>query len=152
MPAGTGRDTARLMLQTMLATRFSLKFHFDQKDVPVYALVAAKGGFKLSEVEDTHRSMSRSEPGHYSVDQTSMGSLALHLSLAAGRPVLDLTGLKGVYKIDLRWAPADDESAWNGRDPGILGALDQAGLHLESQKKPYQILIIDHIDRTPTAN
>jgi uncharacterized protein (TIGR03435 family) len=37
-----------LMLQSLLEDRFSLKTHRETKDLPVYALVAAKGGLKLA--------------------------------------------------------------------------------------------------------
>ena len=38
---------SRLMLQTLLADRFHLKVHIETKELPVYALVVAKGGAKL---------------------------------------------------------------------------------------------------------
>lgn len=41
-------DQARLMLQTLLADRFQLKVHHEIRELPVYALVPAKGGSKLT--------------------------------------------------------------------------------------------------------
>ena len=39
---------SRLMLQSLLAERFHLKVHIETKELPVYALVIAKGGAKLT--------------------------------------------------------------------------------------------------------
>ena len=40
-------EIARRMLQTLLAERFQLKLHRETRELPVYALVAGKGGPKL---------------------------------------------------------------------------------------------------------
>jgi len=49
VPAGTGRDQVRPMLQSLLEDRFQMKTHRDSKEFAVYALVVAKGGPKLKE-------------------------------------------------------------------------------------------------------
>ena len=41
------RDQIFLMLQSLLEERYQLTFHREMRELPVYALVAAKGGFKL---------------------------------------------------------------------------------------------------------
>ena len=41
------RDQIFLMLQSLLEDRFQLKIHRETRQLPVYALVAAKGGLKL---------------------------------------------------------------------------------------------------------
>jgi uncharacterized protein (TIGR03435 family) len=147
MPADTSKETAQLMLRTMLADRFGLKFHNEQKDVGMFALVAAKGGFKLTEVETEGGSRSMSRPGSYSCDRITMSRLAAYLTPKAGRPVIDMTGLKGAYKIELRWS--SDEAS---DEAGLLASLGQVGLHLEPQTRPYTILVIDHVERKPTPN
>src|SRR5258707_1005426 len=53
MPAGVEQDklrgNMREMMQVLLEDRFKLKFHRETKELPVYALVAAKGGVKMKE-------------------------------------------------------------------------------------------------------
>ncbi len=44
-------DQARRMLQTLLADRFQLKLHHEQRELPVYALVPGKNGSKLVPTE-----------------------------------------------------------------------------------------------------
>jgi uncharacterized protein (TIGR03435 family) len=48
VPPGTTKDQFRLMLQGLLAERFSLKVHRESRVLPVYTLVVAKGGPKLT--------------------------------------------------------------------------------------------------------
>jgi uncharacterized protein (TIGR03435 family) len=47
LPAGTDKDQVPEMLQALLADRFKLKVHKENKEQPVYGLVVAKGGHKL---------------------------------------------------------------------------------------------------------
>ena len=82
------------------------------------------------------------------------------------RLVVDQTGLTGVYDIDLEWVPP--AGLPDGRDnPGagdfprraaatkansIFGALEAAGLRLQSAKQDFDYLVVDHVDRVPSAN
>ena len=45
------REQAAPMLRSMLADRFKLKVHHETRELPVYALVVAKGGFKLKQAQ-----------------------------------------------------------------------------------------------------
>ena len=49
MPDGAKEDQVPEMLQGLLAERFKVKIHKENRDQPVYALVVAKGGAKLKE-------------------------------------------------------------------------------------------------------
>jgi uncharacterized protein (TIGR03435 family) len=49
MPEGSTKEQAPKMLQTLLAERFQLKVHRENRENNVYALVVAKGGPKLKE-------------------------------------------------------------------------------------------------------
>ena len=54
IPKGSSKEDVKLMLQNLLAERFKLALHKESKELPIYALVVAKGGAKLKEtVEDT---------------------------------------------------------------------------------------------------
>jgi uncharacterized protein (TIGR03435 family) len=75
-----------------------------------------------------------------------MDHLAAFLSrprMGLGRPVLDKTGLEGVFDFTLDWTP--------DAPPSIFTALeDQLGLKLEPQKAPIEMLIVDHVEKIPT--
>ena len=50
LPEGGSRAQVPEMLQALLADRFHVKLHKDKKELPIYALVLAKGPLKLTEV------------------------------------------------------------------------------------------------------
>ena len=163
------------MLQALLVDRFKLVVHKDVREVPVYALVVAKGGQKLHQSDQsgidgaTPRVPSRAggtEPrsGHLIFKNESMSDFAWALSRMAGigdRLVVDNTGLKGSYDFELMFAKdsappatADGrEPVMHSQDPSIFSALqDQLGLKLEPKKIPVDVLIIDSADKIPTQN
>jgi hypothetical protein len=63
-----------------------------------------------------------------------------------GRPVLDRTGISGLYDFTLGWMP--DDAA-----PSLFTALqEQLGLRLDAQKGSVEVLVIDSMERKPTLN
>ena len=77
----------------------------------------------------------------------------------SGNPsiVIDKTGLTGDYEIVLEQkAPPAGITAEEALDqlhnPWFLKALDTLGLKLEKQKVPVDTIVIDSIEKTPTAN
>lgn len=51
-PPDTNADTLRLMMQNLLAERFKLAVHHEQKPAPVYALVVGKKAPRLVKAND----------------------------------------------------------------------------------------------------
>jgi uncharacterized protein (TIGR03435 family) len=140
------------MLQALLIDRFKLKFHRENKDVSGFALVVAKNGpkFKETKSEDVDVDFGPSfkpQPGQpvvLNATRFTMELLASVLSVAGSGPVVDKTGLTGVYDFNLNW----DET--NG--PSIFTAVnEQLGLRLESQKVPVSFFIFESAQR-PAAN
>ena len=72
------------------------------------------------------------------------------------RPVLDETGLKGVYDFTvdtsgLGFAGREPEGDLKG--PSIFTAVqNDLGLKLEARKQPVQVLVIDSVNKIPTEN
>ncbi len=144
------------MLQALLADRFQLKLHRDSRILPVYALELAKGGPKIKASEAPGMS-SRSSHGHVTVTGISMHEWATYLTRRTGRPVVDLTGLDGLYDFSLDWTPSEAEASLEPPDPDHPRSTDMAegpslftamqeqlGLKLESKKLPVEILVVDH--------
>lgn len=52
LPPETSEENRRLMFQTLLEERFGLKFHKETKDAPIYSLVVAKNGPKLTPAKE----------------------------------------------------------------------------------------------------
>jgi bla regulator protein blaR1 len=152
----------RAALQALLADRFQLVIHRESKMIPGYVLVVAKNGFKLKETTDDGHQNFSSNRGKFKAHEISMEILARNFSGILSRPVVDMTGIKGVFDLTLEWSPdemqspvkAGGESAEPGAPsgPSIFTALqEQLGLKLETQKAPVEMIVIDRIEK-PTEN
>jgi uncharacterized protein (TIGR03435 family) len=79
------------------------------------------------------------------------------------RPLVDLTGIDGLYDFRIRFAPENT----GGFPPGMLGAspplpadpvptlsdaLKELGLRIEKRKMPIEMLIVTHMEKQPTEN
>lgn len=147
-------NQAQRMLRALLADRFQLKVHTETRERPVYSLVIAKSGFKL-----TPTSPSEKPSGNYSwgngeieVRNGPIASLVFCLSEGiAGRNVIDKTGLTGNYDIDLKWTP-DDQEGTSDAGPTLFTALEeQLGFKLVPSKGPIDTFVIDHVEK-PSEN
>lgn len=163
----------RLMMQSLLAERFQLKIHHESKELPMYSLVIAKGGFKLKDADPnntypngikgldgmSHPGMMMIRNGQMTAQAITISNLASSLSRMEHREVIDKTGLTGKYDISLRWTPDDDqatampgekqdaEAAAANSGPSIFTALqEQLGLRLEPIKGPVDTIVVDHIE------
>ena len=155
-PPTTPRAQLLLMLRALLTERFHLAMHTEKRRIPHYALTVAKNGPKLEEVQpDPGGPHMTYRLGHITHNQISMQALAMLLSRQMREMVLDETGLKGAYKIDLEWTPESGQAAADpvATGPTIFTALqEQLGLRLEGRKDEVEVLVIDHADRAPVAN
>jgi uncharacterized protein (TIGR03435 family) len=173
-------DQRRLMLQPLLAERFQLKVHTEVRNLPLLALVVAKGGPKLQEAKpgDTYPNgikgfdgqggagLMHMGPGRLTGQGLPISFLARTLSQQLGSTVEDKTGLTGKYDFTLQWTPDRNASPMSPEPgqqgpgaatstdsgPSIFTAIqEQLGLKLESQKGPVEVLVIDHVE-TPSEN
>ncbi len=154
------------MLQVLLAERFHLKAHTENRESSVYAITVAKGGPKLHEVKVDPDDPNHPTPANSGVDvqahggaqglefvvhSASMRSIAGMLTSQIEAPVVDHTGLPGYYDFTLQFGrpwSANNPDSW----PDIYTAVqEQLGLKLESTRAPIDVLVIDHIEM-PTAN
>jgi uncharacterized protein (TIGR03435 family) len=166
-PPGTSDATVAEMLRALLAERFELKLRRTQEEMPVYALTVGKGGPKLAKGDGGALSV-RSGAGVLRGKNLSMWNLANLLGALVDRPVLDLTGVEGVYDLSLEFAPdtalgpgmskLSAEAAASGRPldaapgPSIFTAVQQLGLKLDARKAPVEILVVESASRVPVKN
>ncbi len=96
------------MVQSMLADRFKLKVSRETRELPVYALVVAKHGPKLTESKlppprnHGFHGLRFMGWGDLSRQAASMSLLANVLTQHLERLVVDETGLKGRYDFTLK--------------------------------------------------
>jgi uncharacterized protein (TIGR03435 family) len=161
---GTPREQFNAALRTLLVDRFKMAFHLESNVVSGFALVVDKKGLKVSLAPADRVGSVGMGRGLLDAD-LSMADFASKLAEVVNRPLRDATGLTGAFDIKLRWTPDSGASAEPGRTPeqpassdpslpsSVFGALqEQAGLKLEAQRVPVEILVIDHIERQPTEN
>ena len=139
----------RLMTQAVLADRYQLKTHYETREMPVYELVVAHGGLKLTDkvLENRHQGESFFSPRDWYNNYGTMEDLANKLAGPTGGVVIDKTGMgtKAFFYL-LKWT--SDSKSGAGGDPSLLKALDeQLGLKLVPATDPVQVLVIDHIEK-----
>lgn len=156
-PPDTNKEDRPVMLRTLLEDRFQLAVHHEAKEAPGYALVVAKGGFKLKPAEPGGPSGTGRRGGRVetlTARKTSMVELAGDLAQSLGAMVVDRTAIQGVYDFELRFT-ADDLNA-NAADagaPSLFTALQETlGLRLQPEKVPVDIIVVDHVERAPADN
>lgn len=150
--------TLRLMLRDLLAARFNLKLHRKQKPTSVYELVVVKGSPKLP--PDKSSKLPASYPrervprvvdGSFVFTNTTMAEFAQQLTELRGidLPVVDRTGIQGVYDITLKGAAA---AMLQPDGPSLLTLIrEQLGLKLAAARDPMEVLVVDHAEE-PSGN
>jgi bla regulator protein BlaR1 len=175
------------MMQALLEDRFKLKIRRESREVPVYALTVAKSGPKLRPFQEgscipvDFAKGPPSSPGQKNCSAViggggpnvtlkgqaaSLDYFSKLLGLAVDRPVIDKTGITGLFDFHLvfakdevtpRFLPGGDmagprtEPSDDPAGPTIFTAIQQFGLKLEPTKGPRDFLVIDHVER-PTEN
>jgi uncharacterized protein (TIGR03435 family) len=147
------------MIQKLLADRFKLRFHREQRELPVYAIRIDKGGPKLAPAADPDALALEQGNGHgYETTQTytnnSMKDFARWLQFFLDRPAIDQTNLTGRYDFRLNYTYGTIESTSTDPNapPGLFTAIrEQLGLRLEPTKALVDVFVIDHIEG-PSAN
>lgn len=159
-------DQGRLMLRKLLADRFQLVVHKEQRELPVYTLSVARGGVKISKnagKNETTGVIFRG-PGSVLLNDVSMDDFCRMLQNAAvDRPVVNQTNLSGKYDFSLVWTP--DQALTTVPNPNTLapgaGAdappnlytaiQEQLGLKLDATKLRVDVLMIDKVEK-PSEN
>jgi uncharacterized protein (TIGR03435 family) len=152
-----GDDQLYLMLRTLLEERMGMKAHFEKREIPVYAMTIAKGGAKFTKsTTDGPLSSAPGKDGSLNLQHFSMTELATEFSRGQfDRPVVDATGLKGRYDahIDMSTiAAANRNDPMEGVSAFITSMEEQLGLKIEARKEMVDVLVVDHVEKTPTEN
>jgi uncharacterized protein (TIGR03435 family) len=164
-----------LMLQTLLADRFKLNLRRETKELPVYALIVSRNGPKLQKAAIEEKDCmevpaDKSIPCHMfnggqgrglHGDAVDMSDLVLFVENWSDRPMIDKTGIKGLYNIQTDgWTPLlpwqgesgpKEEDLADPTRPTLFIILERLGLKLEAQKAPVDRWIVDHVER-PSGN
>jgi uncharacterized protein (TIGR03435 family) len=160
VPGQPNREQMGTLVRKLLAERFGLATHHEQREMRVFALVLAKGGPKMTPSADDP-----SAPMHENDSQSggqatmraknvSTGELAgMLMRLFLDRPVIDQTALTRRYDFQLKWMQDETRASTDGTAPaGLFTAVqEQLGLKLVPVKAPADVLVVDKVER-PGAN
>jgi uncharacterized protein (TIGR03435 family) len=152
---GSSRADLQLMMRTLLAERFKLVVHNGQKEMSYYALVTAKNGPKMRAFAEVPEKAPHVTTGGHIDNILPMTMLAYLLSrFETERPILDRTGLSGMYETKLDWKLARQlQTKDDGDGPSLFTAVEeQLGLKLEARKGAVDTLIVDSAEKIPTEN
>jgi uncharacterized protein (TIGR03435 family) len=162
----TSEDQLKVMLQALLADRFKLVSHRDRRKLPAYALSLTKNPplLQSSEPNRTRRIVPGPKPYQLTFEHVSMSDLAQQLGPPmTPRPVFDATGLTGSFNFTLdlgryildpaTGTPTLDASGMIDSEGATLRAVrEQLGLMLRPDQGEFEVLVIDHVEKRPTAN
>jgi uncharacterized protein (TIGR03435 family) len=173
-------DRYRLMLQALLADRFKLVIRRESKEMPVYVLAVGKGGPKLQKADIDEKDCPANPGGSgdgnivchrfnggrgrgMHARAVNMSDLANFVQSWTDRPLIDRTGIEGLYHIETEpWQPMELASTppapgtkQDGVDladlPTIFTVFERLGLKMEPQKGKVDMYVIEHIEK-PAEN
>jgi uncharacterized protein (TIGR03435 family) len=171
-------EQIRSMFRSLLAERFKLVTHREQKELNGYALVVGKSGAKMRAVKPGDpaaplpewfakkgEEFSKIIEGRCQVTREGrftdaitgrrvrITALTAALEQVVRTFVKDQTGMTGDYYFSLLFAR--DMASNNPEEPApdLSTALqERLGLRLEKTRAPIEMLVVDGMDRTPVGN
>ncbi len=159
----------KTLVQKLIVERFQLTFHYDKKELSVYAITLAKTGSKMSKSDPNGGNLpgfGGRGPGSIGVRNSTMEEFAGFLqSRILDRPVVDQSGLTDRFDFTLRWTPDSPPPGPGGAaapppppppdgdvPPDLFAAVQQQlGLKLEATKAPVPVMVVDKVQK-PSEN
>ncbi len=173
VPAGATREQFRVMFQNFLVDRFHLKSHMESRKFLTSVLTVSKTGLNIKDpggdpgrfptllpaglpgFKSTMSSVGSTVVVRMRARQQPMSVLADMLHPPNNMPVRDDTGLTGKYDFTLEyiWQQSAERNDQTDFTPDLATALkQQLGLQLTERQEPFDVLVVDSIDRLPTKN
>jgi uncharacterized protein (TIGR03435 family) len=164
VPVGAAPADGKLMLQALLADRFSLVLRKEDRPHVEYALVVGKGGLKVMPSDGSpgppacrnvrQLADATAVMNEYECHNVSMDVLAQRLEgLSAGYfegPVTNTTGLTGTWDAHIAVTPSSARAA-AGDGISVFEAAERLGLSLERREVPVPSLVVAAAER-PSSN
>ncbi|MGA1981737.1 MAG: TIGR03435 family protein [Acidobacteriaceae bacterium] len=151
-------EMIRPMLKDVLAERFHLKYHMEDKPLPGYVVTVAKSGIKMTEAKEPsdtpncHAEQDKNTPGQYAITCISMTMAQLITSFGGAYPhhVVDKTGLTKAYEFTFRMKFADMRAQDDYVRAYTNAFRDQLGLLVTAADVSQPAMVVDAVDQTPT--
>lgn len=130
-PGVPNPEQVRVMIRKLLADRFKLTFHHEQREMSAYVLEVAKTGEKLTPtVIKGNLPGIGFRPGNDGLTMRAMNASMADFTgflqvIVLDRPVVDRTNLAGKYDLKCTFTP--DDSQFNGHPPRLPAPSSNAG-------------------------
>jgi uncharacterized protein (TIGR03435 family) len=159
-------EDLHVMYQNLMIDRFKMQFHWDTRDLPMFALLLDKSGLKMTENSGPETFDIRAQMVAFGKLQGKRCDLKYFTWIISlfpwiNRPVVDETGLdkSKFYDFTLLFAPeVPAEIAAPGNLPAAPGPdfftaiREQLGLRLEARKGPVPVMVVDHIEKPSSSD
>jgi uncharacterized protein (TIGR03435 family) len=180
VPPGTAKEDFQKMIANLLMERFKMSVHREARQMDLFEMTVAKNGPKFKAYapqNDPGKDDSPSAgplkrdadgfpvltpgmtmamiPGHARVQSQNqnIGWFAEILSNQLRSPVHDATGLTATYDFVFSWSWDEGPGAAGDASADLINQLPaQLGLKMERKKGPVEVLVVDHMEKVPTAN
>lgn len=178
---GVDLDTMRMMLRSLLVDRFKLSAHLDDRTIDGYVLTAARQKLRKANASnrpgckegpgDDGKDPRLTNPMAtrlITCRNMTLAQFAAQLSafFPGSPPMTDATGISGKFDMTINFSPGGLVQALSSALPGEAGqpseptgaislfdALkNQLGLKAESKKVMAPVLVVEHVNETPTEN
>ena len=164
VPLGAKKEEVPLMLQNLLEDRFKLKIHRESRASQVYVLAVSREGSKLKEslaADKRAPGCSRTIQGgetpvsadcvNVTIRQLTQQLQTMAPAYFRDGPIVDRTGLASAYDLHVEWMmQAQLDAGLSG--PTLYSSMEKLGLTLNRAKDTAEMLIVDHVEKTPTEN
>jgi uncharacterized protein (TIGR03435 family) len=135
------------MMRALLQERFHLTLHRENRNLQALVLEVAKSGPKLEKAPGGE-AVTDGSHGRLTLQNTNMDGFAERLARVTELPVVNRTGIDGVFNMKIIWTPEGDHPKGPDSPPSLFTAIqEQLGLRLQSQKAPVSVLVIDHAEK-----
>jgi uncharacterized protein (TIGR03435 family) len=154
-------DQMRPVIQRVLAERFHLKFHTEDRPLPGFVVTAAKDGPKLAAAKDPAAEngcrglWDKAHPLQYRITCTSetVGQFVSTLDQDFPHPIMDRSGLAKPYDFTLRLVLGPEIHTRDDRARVYTDAINkQLGLTVAPGSVTQPAIVVDTVERTPTPN
>jgi len=143
-------DQMKALVRQLLAERFHVVMHQEQKVLPVYALVKTPDAPKLkkSTADPSGIPVAGYSPtGELQVGNATMGDFVRFLQrFVLDRPAVDQTGIEGKFDLVLKWTP-DGVAGDAAAPPSLFTAVrEQLGLKLQAVKAKTDVFVVERAE------
>ena len=160
-PRENPNDLFRPILKRVLAERFHLAYHTENRPLPGFVVTVARDGPKLAEAKapdaegNCQGARDKANPEQFTLTCTSetMAQFIADRDQDFSHPIVDRTGLTRRYDFTLKLSLGPDIHTRDDRARVFTDAFaKQLGLVVTRGDVPQPAFVVDKVDRAPTAN